>query len=96
MHRLIACLNVACLAGVCAVTAPPAIAQSSPSATTPDFPVSTTQCSKGAAVAAAHARERRRRARPQGRPNRLLYPTAHRDDRRTLPRSRLTTWRSGK
>ena len=37
MHRLIACLNVACLAGVCAVIAPTAIAQSSPSATTPDF-----------------------------------------------------------
>ena len=37
MQRLIACLNVACLAGVCAVIAPPAFAQSSPSATTPDF-----------------------------------------------------------
>ena len=37
MRRLVACLNVACLAGVCAVIAQPALAQRSPSATTPDF-----------------------------------------------------------
>ena len=96
MHRLIACLNIACLAGVCAVIAPPAIAQIPPSATTPDFSGVYYPYSKGAAVAAANARERPRWARPQGRPSRLLYPTAHRDARRMLPRSRPTTWRSGK
>ena len=66
MHRLIACLNVACLAGVCAVIARASdCAELAVSDDARIFPVSTTQCSKGAAVAAANARERRRRARPQ-------------------------------